>query len=455
MTLKASFKSIASIILVFAFVFSFAACGSNSEKATSDTSAASGTSDSESSNAVTSGGKTTINIWGWETYEQQKEEFDRYSELNPGTKVEMTIVKQVDMPVRVQTALASGTQMPDIVWLEMTVRGKLLSLDCWEDLTKDPFNVDTSLLVQSMLPLATNEKGEFVGLDDGPSMAGIAFKRDLAKQYLGSDDPDQVQKMFPTWDEFIQKGKEVKEKSGGKVFMLPSLGDIMVMAKGQNNIPYAQGDILNLKEALGPAFQLCVDMKNAGIVDTITKDSPAYNASIAEKNHMFLPCPYWGPRWVIDLNDKDNKNMWGLMVPPGGGYPYGGTCWSIPKTAQHKEEAIKLLKWLYLSEEGGEIRRDSYGYTIPLKSLYEADSKFYTGKNPHFADQDTLNYFTSVIAKSVKPSRQVYKYDSEIENSITLAVTTLNASKKPMTADELVNIVEKDVIQKVPTLKIK
>ncbi|HEY5585217.1 MAG TPA: extracellular solute-binding protein [Ruminiclostridium sp.] len=455
MTLKSNFKKIASIILVIACLVSFVACGSNSATNTSDSSTVAGTTSAGSSNTTISGEKTVISMWGWETYEQQKEEFDKFSELNPNLKVEMTIIKQSDMPVRVQTALASGTQMPDIAWLEMSVRGKLLSLDCWDDLTKTPYNIDTSLLVPSMLPLATNEKGEFVGLDDGPSMAGIAFKRDLAKQYLGSDDPVEVQKMFPTWDAFIQKGKEVKEKSGGKIFMLPSLGDILVMARGQNNIPYAVGDTLNLKESLGPAFQLCIDMKTAGIVDTIAMDSPAYNASIAEKNHMFLPAPYWGPRWIIDLNDPDNKNMWGLMVPPGGGYPYGGTSWSIPKTALHKEEAIKLLKWLYLTEEGGAIRRDSYGYTIPLKSLYEADSKFYTGSNPHFAGQDTLNYFTSVIAKSVAPSRQVYKYDSEIDNSTSLAITALAASKKAMTADELVKIVEDDVIQKVPTLKVK
>lgn len=391
-----------------------------------------------------------VNIWGWETYEQQKDQLDRFTELT-GIKVEVTVVDSKDMPVRVQTALASGTQLPDIVWIEIGVRGKMFALDCWEDLTKEPYNLDTSELFESMIPLDMNDKGEFVGLDDGPSMAGIAYKRDLALEYFGTDDPEELQAMFPDWQTFIEKGIEVQEKSGGTVYMLPSLGDAITMLKGQSNIPFAEGDVLQIKKSMGESFETLVQMKDAGVVDSMEMNSPAYYASIAEKNHIFLPCAYWGPRWVIDMNDPENKNMFGLMVPPGGGYGWGGTCWSIPKSAQDKEEAWQLLSWLYLTEEAGELRRDVYNYTIPLKRLY--DGTFYTAENPHFAGQDTLKFFTSVIAPSVTASRQVYKYDSEINDAINLAVTTLNAAEPgSTTAEDMVKIVEDDVLDKVPTL---
>lgn len=397
-----------------------------------------------------SGEETVINIWGWESYDQQKAGFDRFTELT-GIKVEMTIVESQDMPVRVQTALASGTQLPDIVWIEMGGRGKMLALDCWEDLTAEPYNFDTSLIFDSMLPLVTNPKGEVVGIDEGPPMAGIAYKRDLALEYFGTDDPEELQEIFPDWQAFIDKGIEVKEKSGGTVYMLPSLGDAVTMLKGQSNIAFAEGNTLQIDESLGEVFDILVQMKDAGIVDTMEMSSPSYNASIAEKNHIFLPCASWSPRWVIDLNDPDNNNMWGLMTPPGGGYGYGGTCWSIPKTALHKEEAWQLLSWYYLTREGGEIRRDNYDYTIPLKELY--DGTFYSAENPHFGGQDTLAYFTSVIAPGVTASRQVYQYDSEITDAINLAVTSLNAAQPgEITKDDMVRIVEEDVLNKVPDL---
>ena len=453
-------KKLLSILLTGVMLIMMAGCGvknnSNEEETKSSAEAEQpaepSKADTEEVSAV-DGGSKVINIWGWETYEQQKEEFERFEELT-GIKVEMTMVESKDMPVRIQTALASGADMPDIVWIEMGVRGKMLALDCWEVLTDAPYNMDTSLLFDSMIPLGTNEKGEFVGLDDGPSMAGLAYKRDLAKEYFGTDDPAELEQMFTDWNVFIEKGKEVKEKSGGSVYMLPSLNDAMTILKGQSNIPFAEGDILQLDESLGGSFDILIQMKDSGIVDTMEMNSPSYYASIAEKNHIFLPCAYWGPRWVIDMNDPENKNSWGLMVPPEGGYGYGGTCWSIPKTAKNKEGAWELLSWLYLSKEGGEIRRDAYNYTVPLKELY--DGEFYSAENPHFAGQDTLKYFTSVIAPSVTASRQVYKYDSEISDAISLAVTTLNAAEPgEMAKEDLVKIVEDDVLSKVPALSTK
>lgn len=447
-------KKIISLLLVGTFIFSLTGC--QTEENASQEKVAEGSIEETAKKEDTGEAdkeEKVINIWGWETYDQQKEEFDRFTE-ETGIKVEMTMVDSQDMPVRVQTALASGAEMPDIVWIEMGVRGKMLALDCWETLTEEPYNLDTSLLFESMIPLGTNEKGEFVGLDDGPSMAGLAYKRDLAKEYFGTDNPEEMEKIFTDWDTFIEKGKEVKENSGGTVYMLPSLNDAMTMLKGQSNIPFAEGDTLQLDESLGGSFETLVEMKDAGIIDTMEMDSPAYYASIAEKNHIFLPCAYWGPRWVIDINDPENKNMWGLMVPPEGGYAYGGTCWSIPKTAENKEEAWELLSWLYLTKEGGEIRRDAYNYTVPLKELY--DGEFYSAENPHFAGQDTLKYFTTVIAPTVTASRQVYKYDSEISDAISLAVTTLNAAEPgTVTKDDLVKIVEDDVLSKVPTLSTK
>ena len=205
-------KKLLSILLAGVMLIMMAGCGvkNNNNKEETKSSAEAeqpaepSKADTEEVSAV-DGGSKVINIWGWETYEQQKEEFERFEELT-GIKVEMTMVESKDMPVRIQTALASGADMPDIVWIEMGVRGKMLALDCWEVLTDAPYNMDTSLLFDSMIPLGTNEKGEFVGLDDGPSMAGLAYKRDLAKEYFGTDDPAELEQMFTDWNVFIEKG---------------------------------------------------------------------------------------------------------------------------------------------------------------------------------------------------------------------------------------------------------
>ncbi len=180
----------------------------------------------------------------------------------------MVAVESKDMTQKLQTTLASGGEMPDVAWLEATYRGKLLSLDIWEDITKDPYNFDTSQVLDYLLPLETAESGQYVG-PECPSVAGMAYKRELAKEYLGTDDPAELETMLSDWDSFIEKGKEVKEKSGGKVFMLSSIGAAGQMLMGQSTEPFVDGDKINLETSMKPIFEKLIEMKQAGIVDVL------------------------------------------------------------------------------------------------------------------------------------------------------------------------------------------
>ena len=64
-----------------------------------------------------------------------------------------------------------------------------------------------------------------IAIPDDISVAGIAYIKSLAKEYFGTDNPEEMEAIFTNWDAFIEKGKEVLQKSGGKVKMFPSLGD--------------------------------------------------------------------------------------------------------------------------------------------------------------------------------------------------------------------------------------
>jgi multiple sugar transport system substrate-binding protein len=395
----------------------------------------------------------TLNVWGWETEELQASTFEKFNKEYPNIKIEMTLTDPVDMVQRVQAALASGSQMPDIAWLEINRRGKLIALDCWADLTKAPFNVDTSELINYMLPLSTNPKGELVGIDDAPSMAGLAYKRELAEEYLGVSEPEELEAMFTSWDVFMEKGAEVLQKSNGKVFMFPGPGDVMTILKGQNNISFAENGVLNLQNALGTPLDMILKMKQLGIIDTIEQDSPAWRASMASRNHIFYPAAHWSPQWVIKPNDPDGNNTWGIIIPPGGGFPYGGTCWSISKDAQHPEEAWTFLSWFLLSENGAIHRRDDRGYYAAAASLYE-DPEFYTAVDERFGGQDISKYFTQKILPAVTPSRQVFEYDLEVTDALNLILKTVNSSAGNLTSESLIKSMEEDITGKIPELKM-
>ena len=118
--------------------------------------------------------ETVVDVWCWEAEEYQKPLFAQFNKTYPNIRIRNTLVQQAEMPVKIQTTLASGSEIADMVWIEIGVRGKMLALDCWENLTQAPYNLDTNMLFANMLPLATTPKGELVGLDAAPAMSGIA-----------------------------------------------------------------------------------------------------------------------------------------------------------------------------------------------------------------------------------------------------------------------------------------
>ncbi|NHN29849.1 ABC transporter substrate-binding protein [Paenibacillus agricola] len=398
--------------------------------------------------------KTDINIWLWDKSESRTKLNEEFTKLYPQYNIVLTAVESKDMAQKLQTALASGADLPDIAWLEQTYRGKLLSLNIWEDISKAPYNFDKSQVLDYLLPLETTESGVYVG-PEAPSVAGMAYKRAMAKEYFGTDDPAEMQKIFTDWDTFIKKGIEVKEKSNGSAFMFASLGDAYAFLKGQTSTPFVQGNNLNLKQGAGPLLEKLVQMKKAGIIDVLDANSPAANASYTDNIHIFYPCANWSVEFTIKTNDKNGIGRWGFMIPPGGPFPLGGTVQGVPQKAKNKQGAVEFIKFLFLTEKGSEVARDYKGNFSPFKPIYDKPD-FYSKKDEHFAGQDVMKAFTTDVFPKIKSVRLPSKYDQDIDDSINVAMKTINASANgDVNVEQLIKKMEGDLTGKQPDLKVQ
>jgi len=392
-----------------------------------------------------------IHVWGWDNSDLSKKTYAAFQAAYPQYYIETTIIQRQDMEQKLQTALASGADVPDVAWIESTYRGSLFAMDIWEDASKPPLNIDLNNVLPYLLPLETTAKGVYVG-PEVPSIGGMAYKRALAKQYLGTDDPQQLKAMFPTWEAFVEKGKEVLKKSGGKVYMMSSPWNTFIFKNGQTNAPYVVNDTqLNLKAAATPILQLIYDMKKAGIVDTYEANSPAENTSYTDETHIFYPCANWSVTFTIKRNDPNGSGRWGFIVPPDGGFPMGGTVQGIPKKAKNKIGAVTFLKYRYLSEAGAKMLRDWQGYFAPLKSLYK-DDKFYDLADPFFGGQNLQKIFAQDILAKIKDPRRPNKYDQQVASAFNVAIQKINTGADVNVAD-LVTLMETELMQRNPELK--
>ena len=128
-----------------------------------------------------------LTYWGWESnvYEPM---MAAYTERHPNVTFEVSDVASADYVTKLQQTIASGSELPDIIVSEMSYRGQMLAMDIWENLEDEAYGVTEDMFFDYTVDLMSNDNGDIVCIDESVSPAAFAYKRDVAKEYLGTDD---------------------------------------------------------------------------------------------------------------------------------------------------------------------------------------------------------------------------------------------------------------------------
>ena len=132
-------KMLALALAAIMVVPSISGCGGSSDSGSAAT--GSKTEDSASTESSGDDGEITLTIWDWdEAHLTHMTEW--YHEKHPNINFDTLVVSTADYMQKLQSALASGSGVPDIILSEMAYRGKVWDLGITEDLSKDPYNVN-------------------------------------------------------------------------------------------------------------------------------------------------------------------------------------------------------------------------------------------------------------------------------------------------------------------------
>jgi multiple sugar transport system substrate-binding protein len=416
--LKAKRRSVVMLALVMLTTI-FAGCSTT----TSGTSSGKETLNSAAPTATANAAKkdpkdltATIKVWDWDEA-FQKTMIPEFNKIYPNIKVEVSIVNNKDYLQKMQSGIVSGSDVADVVLGEIGYRGKLFDLEVLDDLESAPYNVNRKDLLDYTIPLLTNSKGKLIGVEQQIAVAGLAYRRDLAKQYLGTDDPAELEKMLKDWNSFIAKGIEVKEKSNGKVLMFAGLLDAFNVLKGQKGMEYIKDGQIDLTARMKSPLDQLFKMRDAGIIGKYETGTPAWASSYANGEFLFYPAATWSPKWQVAANDKDGKGRWGLVAAPEGGFTLGGTSVSVYKDSKVKEAAWAFINFCYLSDAGTKISAEKFGSPPGVKSFYVSQKALIdkgTELDAFFGGQNLTKYFVEKIIPSVKGQQQS-KYESIVD----------------------------------------
>jgi multiple sugar transport system substrate-binding protein len=372
-----------------------------------------------SGSSSSSGGVTHIVMWNWDNNVTDIT-FPAFESTHPNIKIDRVVVPAEEIPLKLQQSLAAGLDMPDILLAEINARAQAFSLDIWEDLGQSPYNIKKDIFFESTVGLMQNSKGQIVAIDQTLCPSGIAYKRGLTKQYFGTDDRAALENIFKSLDDFVAKGAEVARASGGKVFMFAAPADVLGWIRLSTTTKLVNPDgSINYTGKARDSLDFLIKLRNAGAVDAINMWSPQENASFAGDNHIFYPLPNWGIQFRIKTNDPNGSGRWGVMIPPTGGFSWGGTVQGIYKNSKHKAEAWEYLKWFSFSKEGTEVVKKGTDYFTPVKEFYN-DPSYVSNVDPYFGGVDTGAYFyKELMPKVVPPEFTPYDaYMNEVDNAL-------------------------------------
>ncbi|MCL2146283.1 MAG: extracellular solute-binding protein [Synergistaceae bacterium] len=449
---KIEFRSIlASACAVFILMGALSGCTQTQSGSEATTQAVTTTADAQTpaTESANSGPSGTITIWSWED-EAIAEAATQFNVKYPNVKIEYTPVGSAEYLQKLQTALSSGTDLPDVASLEIDSRGRLFTLDCWENLESEDYGFDKSLILDYLIPLNTNDKGEFVGIDWQVCVAGIAYKRDLAREHFGTDDHEELGKILSNWDAYVTEGIRIKDATGGKVKMFAGLGDINRIVFNQVTNPIITDNKIEMS-AFKNLFEIQAMLRDAGVVGQLDIWSPAWSASFGDSEHIFYPCSTPIPYFIIEQNAPETRGNWGMIVPPNGGFNWGGLSLAISKTSNNKQAAWAFIEWLLLSDEGVKFNDEVTQYPTPLKAKYD-DPAYVSAPSEFFGGQDLKDMFFNVLMPSMKV-RPLTIYDPGLWDIVGLETADLKSNPN-LTAEQALEKAIAEVGSKMPELEI-
>ena len=372
-------KLIASILCACTISSLLVGCGSTSDQAdqAGDTTAETQTdAESEESTESTGDAKTNadadhvINVWAFT--DEVPGMIEKYKELHPDFDYDIntTIIATTDgayQPALDQALASGGADAPDIYCAEAAFVLKYTQGDAsqyaaaYEDLGIDVATMTKDAdIAQYTMDIGTNPDGKLVALGYQATGGAFIYRRSIAKDVWGTDDPAEItKKVGPGWDQFYNAAAELKAKGYG---IVSGDGDIWHAVENSSDKGWIVDGKLNIDPKREEFLDLSKKLKDNGYHNDTQDWQDAWFADMKGEGAQQI-FGFFGPAWLINYTLAPNcggekvgegtYGDWAVCEPPIGFF-WGGT-WLLANKDTQKKEAVKdILEWITLdsSEEG-------------------------------------------------------------------------------------------------------
>jgi len=307
--------------------------------------------------------KQTINLWAFT--DEVPKMVARYLELNPDFAakydVKTTIIATTDgayQPALDAALAAGGADAPDMYTAEAAFILKYSQGDAssyaapYKDLGIDADAVKASEIAQYTVDIGTNPNGDLVALGYQATGGAFIYRRSLAKEVFGTDDPVEVgAKVGPGWDKFFEAAEALRAKGYG---IVSGDGDIWHAVENSSELGWVVDGKLNLDPKREEFIDISMLLKEKDLHNDTQDWTDAWFADMKGEGAKGI-FGFFGPAWLINYVMAGNSGGtkpgegtygdWAVCAPPVGFF-WGGT-WLLANASSEKKEAIgELINWI-------------------------------------------------------------------------------------------------------------
>lgn len=300
--------------------------------------------------------KTVLNVWSFTN--EIRTMAIAFEGVNPDVDVVYTMIPMTNGEYQTKLKAALGTaDAPDVVALEAAFVKEWVEADFLADLS-------------DLLPLAEElktfpavvEVGTHDGIPKGFSYqstpGAFEYRRSIAAECLGTDDPAEVQAMVADIDKFLETAAKIKE-CNENYYMVGTAGAMLNPFLSNREQPWVVDEELIIDPKVVEYVEFAKLMRDMDYESQATQWSEGWFAGMsdtlvdAEGNEQrifsyFLPT--WGLPYVLMPNSGDTAGDWAMIEGPLP-YQWGGTWIGALADSPNLELAKKFVAFAALDEE--------------------------------------------------------------------------------------------------------
>jgi len=422
-------------------------CGSGGTSSATSSSAASISASSSASSSSSAVPENTVTgdpaasnafvVWGWNTdFDNIKYVLDQeYPDLS-----KRIVFVNAGGPDYYQDKIdailqdPSNPLYPDLMLLEVGYVQKYVKSDYLMDVADLGITSnDMKDMYAYNLQLGTDEGGKVRALFWQATPGSFQIRADLAKKYLNTTDPDQLQNQyFSSWDKIVATAKQVNTASGGKVKLLSGFEDLRyVFLNSARKVGwYDSNDVIQVDKSLLDYMDLSKTLYDDDSTFNTTQwstdwaamkdgDGTSTGAAIA-----FCGCP-WYTYWC--LTDTWEKNT--ILVQGPAQFFWGGTGIATTVGCSDTDMAAKLMKAITCDKDFMIKINAKNGDYMNNKAViqYLLDNKL-GNSTRMFGDQNLIEFY-STRAENIDAAN-VTDVDQKAEGMFSTQVTAYASGEK-------------------------